>query len=260
MKELMVSSSAKQENSPSSRVPRCSYHRLLCTVRTKPGDGKFPAGMNGQSWVIQEKVEDLAFTCCSEDVAVSARLLWKLLSLCRTIRGVSAWKVHWQTFAGSVTLCKTTPEGLNLQAGEPAWDGLQAIVYCVVLVQDNLWKKCTDSLLIFTSSFHLPSASSFTSPWRKHVLPHKLSITVVTGSCFPSWSLQMYENQESWNQDVHYRPWRRLLSFLSGWWISEKFVDFRHFHFCLLDSTNLGLILILLKSMAKFPLTSKEMV
>lgn len=57
----------------------------------------------------------------------------------------------------------------------------------------------------------------------------------------------MYEKQESWNQDVCYRPWRRLLSFLSGWWISERFVDFGYFHFCLLDSTNLGLILILSK-------------
>lgn len=131
-------------------------------------------------------------------------------------------------------------------------------VYCVVLAQDNLWKMSTDSLLIFTSSFHLPSPSSFTSPWCKYVLLHMLSITVLTGSCFPSWSLQMYKKQESWNQDVHYRPWRRLLSFLSGWWISERFVDFGHFHFCLLDPTNLGLILILLKSMAKFPLTSKE--
>lgn len=131
-------------------------------------------------------------------------------------------------------------------------------VYCVVLAQDNLWKMSTDSLLIFTSSFHLPSPSSFTSPWCKYVLLHMLSITVLTGSCFPSWSLQMYKKQESWNQDVHYRPWRRLLSFLSGWWISERFVDLGHFHFCLLDPTNLGLILILLKSMAKFPLTSKE--
>lgn len=51
----------------------------------------------------------------------------------------------------------------------------------------------------------------------------------------------------------------KALSFLSGWQISERFVDFGHFHFCLLDPSNLGLILILLKSMAKFPLTSKEM-
>lgn len=135
----------------------------------------------------------------------------------------------------------------------PVWDA--GWVYCVVLAQNKLCKICVDSTLILTSNFHLPSLRTFTSPQYKCVLLHMLSIS---GSCFPSWSLQMYEKQESWNQDVHYRPWKSLLSFLSGWWISERFVDFGYFHFCLLDSTNLGLILILSKKMAKFPLTSKE--
>lgn len=110
-------------------------------------------------------------------------------------------------------------------------------------------KMCADSTLIFTSNFHLLSPRTFTSPQYKCVLLHMLSIS---GSYFPSRSLQMYEKQESWNQDVCYRPWRRLLSFLSGWWISERFVDFGYFHFCLLDSTNLGLILILSKKKKKY--------
>lgn len=71
--------------------------------------------LDDPSWMIQEKGEDLTLTCCSKDVAASARLVQKVLSLCRMIRHVSELNVHQQTFAGSFTVrCKTTPEGLNL--------------------------------------------------------------------------------------------------------------------------------------------------
>lgn len=69
--------------------------------------------MDGPSWVIQEKVEDLAFTYCSEDMAASDTLVQKVLSLCRMIRRVSELSIYKQTFAGSVPVCKAKPEGLN---------------------------------------------------------------------------------------------------------------------------------------------------
>lgn len=131
--------------------------------------------MDGSSWLVQERVEDLAFTCSLEDLAASARWVTKSAELEQDDQMCFWVKCLQSRLLLGHSLCMR----LYLWAGDLPGAGCGQGTLCNGQCR-TICGRCVPTVSwFFTSRFHLPSPSSSTRPWCKYVLLHMLAITVL---------------------------------------------------------------------------------